>query len=142
MTRSDHLAGIALPLASGALIRAVARLARPDQLGAWHETGLTTHGFWAARRRTRREDRRTGHVALIGTGAVGITALDWQQIGSVSDRRRHIRPHVAGIGPDQRRAVPRRRATTAPAMPVTARVDYAAAAASTGPSQTVRPASP
>lgn len=45
---------------------------------------MTTAGFWAAAGERAVKTAAQAIVALIGTGAVGITALDWQQIGSVS----------------------------------------------------------
>jgi hypothetical protein len=46
--------------------------------------GITTHQFWAATFERAVKTAAQACVALIGTGAVGVTSLDWAQIGSVA----------------------------------------------------------
>ncbi|MBK6347272.1 MAG: holin, partial [Bacteroidales bacterium] len=45
---------------------------------------MTTGTFWAAALERAVKTAAQVAAALIGTGAVGITELDWAQIGSVS----------------------------------------------------------
>lgn len=45
---------------------------------------MTTGRFWASAAERAVKTASQVAVALIGTGAVGVTALDWAQIGSVS----------------------------------------------------------
>ena len=46
--------------------------------------GITTHQFWAAALERAVKTAAQAATALIGTGAVGVTSLDWAQIGSVA----------------------------------------------------------
>lgn len=103
---------------------------------------MTTGRFWAAAGERAVKTAAQAAVALIGTGAVGITALDWQQIGSVSATAAAISvltslasDRIGASGPSLVGE-----ATTAPAMPVPPVVwlDQGTVGASTGPSQTVR----
>lgn len=45
---------------------------------------MTTGAFWAAALERAVKTAAQTAVALIGTGAVGITSLDWVQIGSIA----------------------------------------------------------
>ena len=45
---------------------------------------MTTQEFWASTFERAVKTFAQAAVALIGTGAAGVTELDWQQIGSVS----------------------------------------------------------
>ena len=101
---------------------------------------MTTGRFWAAAGERAVKTAAQAAVALIGTGAVGITALDWQQIGSVSATAAAISvltslasDRIGASGPSLVGE-----ATIAPAMPVPPVSTTPPAAASTGPSQTVR----
>jgi hypothetical protein len=46
--------------------------------------GITTHQFWASTAERAVKTAAQAATALIGTGAVGVTSLDWAQIGSVA----------------------------------------------------------
>ena len=102
---------------------------------------MTTGRFWAAVMRERAvKTAAQAAVALIGTApsASPHFGLAADRV-RVRDRRRHIRPHVAGIGPDRSVGpVPRRRGHHRTRNARAARVDYAARRRIHRPSQTVR----